>query len=171
MERAWVVVSILVSGCLAAPAAERGHPLYSAGSAPLPVEKVARLRASMPGGTAPGAGASSFIRSVDGREVGVDAVFELLPGCHLVETARSLVVSNQNLSFTATLPALVFPFRMVAGHEYEVVVRFDEPTSMSGRLGVFGISRNPASGRSWDVPAAKSDADLEACRAWKPPGA
>lgn len=162
------LLPLLVSGCLATPVAQRGTPLYPAPNGPLPAGQVARLRVVMPGGVTPGAGASSFIRTVDGREVGEGTVFELLPGCHVVETQRYVVVSNPNTSFQALLPTLVFPFRMTAGHEYDVVVVMTEPMGSTAQLMVSAQSRNPATGQTTDVRPATGEADLAACRDWKP---
>jgi hypothetical protein len=62
-------------------------------------------------GSATGGGSTAFIKKVDDRDVStIDTAFELLPGCHLVETAPSLLVATGITMFTAQLGKCFFPY-------------------------------------------------------------
>jgi hypothetical protein len=160
-------VASLCSAC--APAvAQRGYALYPVANPPPAPGQVAQLNAIMPVGAGAGDGASSFIKAVDGRDVSaLEAPFELLPGCHLVATDDKLVLANAAVSFSGLIGTRVFPFRMKAGHEYEVVVELTDTSGSSGRLSIYGVERTPT-GATQTIPAASSPSDLQACRAWRP---
>lgn len=124
----------------------------------------------MPGGSSPGTGASSFIKTVDDRDVStLDNPFELLPGCHLVATESNLVVANENISFRGEIGARVFPFRMKAGYEYAVVVEFSQSMGGDAHVSVNGVERDSTGKEIQTVSAATSADDLRACRAWTAP--
>jgi len=160
------LLMLLAPGCMANRAAQRGYPLYAGA---LPPDQVARLQVVVPGGAVPGSGATSFIKTVDGRDVStLDSLFELLPGCHLVSTERSLLVGNGNVTVRGDLGPRVFPFRMKAGYEYAVVVEFGSFIGSSVRVSISGVERDPAGKQTETVPAATSLADLSACKAWHP---
>jgi hypothetical protein len=126
--------------------ATRGYPLYAAPGGRLPANQVATLNAVLPMGAAPGVGAYSFIKTVDGRDVsGLDSFFELSPGCHVVEPERQLVMSNRNVTMSGTLGAAAFAFPMRAGYAYSVVVELQEGMN-SGRIRLFG-AEDDASGK------------------------
>ena len=167
---AWAALAFAL-GCLG-PATEQrgGTALYPNGLGHLPPAQVARLDALLPGGTAPGGGTTSFIMSVDGRDVSaLDTAFELYPGCHLVKTASGLVVTGQNVTFTAQLGPRVFPFRMKAGYEYSVVVRVADPSVSVSHVDIFGTERDPNGARTQEIRPAANVGDLQACKAWTPP--
>jgi hypothetical protein len=160
-------VVLLCSAC--APAvAQLGYALYPATNPPPAPGQVAQLNAIMPVGAGAGDGASSFIKSVDGRDVSaLEPPLELLPGCHLVVTDNKLVLANEAVSFSGLVGTRVFPFRMKAGHEYEIVVELTDTSGSSGRLSIYGVERTPT-GATQTIPPASSPSDLQACRAWRP---
>jgi hypothetical protein len=162
----YALLLALTPGCMANRAAQRGYPLY-AGT--LPPDQVARLQVVTPGGAVPGSGATSFIKTVDGRDVStLDSLFELLPGCHLVSTERSLLVGNENVTVRADLGTRVLPFRMKAGYEYAVVVEFGSFVGSTARASISAVERDPAGKQTETVPPATSLNDLSACKAWHP---
>ncbi len=170
MRRTTFGFAFVALGCVGPGAVQRGTVLYPVGNGPLPINQVARLHSVMPGGSAPGGGSTSFIQTVDGRDVStVDTAFELLPGCHLVQTAPNLVVATGRSILHAKLRKRLFPFRMKAGFEYEVVVQAPDSSVSLVRLSVLATERDPSGARTEDVPAATSADDVRACRAWTPP--
>lgn len=146
----------LGAGCVASsPSTWRGYPLYPPPAAPLAVSQVARLSALLPVGGAPSAGATSFIRAVDGREVStLDRSFELLPGCHVVETARQLVIANENMTWAGVVDPLAFVFQMKPGYEYQVVVEMAEGMGGTARLSISGAELDATGKRTAAVPPA-----------------
>jgi hypothetical protein len=162
--------ALLALGCTGPATAQRGTSLYPIANTHLRPGKVARLNTLLPGGSAPGAGTTSFITSVDGRDVStVDTAFELLPGCHFVKTATDLVVTGQNATFTAQLEPRVFAFRMRAGFEYSVIVQVADPPASATPGSVYGMERDPNGARTQEIEATTSAGDIPACRAWTPP--
>jgi hypothetical protein len=164
------ILAIVAGGCLAGPAGGRGSPLYPVGpSRPAPAD-VATLDYRRPSGSAPVVGSPSFIRTVDGRDVStMTAPFELLPGCHVVETAGREVTAAKAGGYTGDLGPHVFPFRMRADHEYTVVEEA-EPVNGFATVSVHAIERDLAGKQqTHEIPASTGDADVRACRAWSPP--
>jgi hypothetical protein len=163
------MLALAAGGCLAGPAGGRGSPLYPVGPSPPSPADVATLDYRRPSGSAPVVGSPSFIRAVDGRNVSaMTAPFELLPGCHVVETAGREVTAGKLGGFTGDLGPHVFPFRMRAGHEYTVVEEA-EPVSGFATISVHATERDAAGRQTQEIPASTGDADLQACRAWTPP--
>jgi len=163
----WLAVA--VAGCLAGPPGGRGSPLYPIGPSQPSRTEVAMLDYRRPGGSAPVVGSPSFIRSVDGRDVStMTAPFELLPGCHVVETAGRQVTAGKAGGYTGDLDPHVFPLRMRAGHEYTVVEE-TEPGGGFANISVRAIERDPAGKQTREIPAATGDSEVQACRSWTPP--
>ena len=170
---AFLLLSLALSGsgCAAGTTAARGYPLYTVGAATsLPSNQVAQLSTSMPGGAAPGGGSASFIKTVDGRDVAtLDTAFELLPGCHIVETDSNFLVSNQAVTWRGNIGTRVFPLRMRAGCMYTIVVELAESFGR-GRVSVYGVEKDPSGALTQVISAAKSPDEVRGCRAWKAPG-
>jgi len=169
MRRAILVsLAIIAGGCLAAP--ERGIPLYSGGPAALPAGQVATLDVQVPYPSASGQ-VRTFIESVDGHDVvPLASFFELLPGCHVVETAthwlgpRARFIYSPGIAGTHT-----FPIRMRAGRAYTVVEKWSGPLGPLMTVSVHAFERDPAGGQTEEISAAANAADVQACRAWTPP--
>jgi hypothetical protein len=135
-------------GCLAAPTAARGHPLYSERDGRPPTDQVATLTAVLRGDTSFGGGAAPFIKAVDGRDVpsGIRA-FELLPGCHVVELARRILITNSAVEWTGQIDARAFVFAMKPGSEYTVAVELSSEGSIGAAQMKFSGVERDASGR------------------------
>lgn len=129
----------------------------------MPRDKVAELVTSMPGGASAGGGSSAFIKSVDGKDVsGLDTAFELMPGCHTVETASQLLVSNEVISWSGEVGARTFAFQMKAGHTYIVNVELRENMG-SARVLIYGIEQDQAGREVQRVEAAKTEQEVRSC--------
>ncbi len=169
----WVLAfgsAVAMAGCFAAGADVRGYPLYSAAEGRLPSSRVAKLSASLPGGASPGVGAAAFIKTVDGREVStLDTAFELLPGCHIVQTQSRLLVTNEVMSWSGELGSRTFPFRMKPGHTYTVVVELAERFGGTARVSVYGIEQDSSGRTTQTIPPATQAEQVRACQAWAPP--
>jgi hypothetical protein len=162
-----VAVSAAVAGggCLATPMASRGYPLYPESGGRLAADQVARLSTLLPGGAAPSGGATSFIKAIDGRTVaGLDTAFELLPGCHVVETERRLVLSSANMSWTVDLGPRAFVFHMKPGHAYTVVVEMAESGGGTARFSVHGTEQSPGGVQMGAVSPTDPVLAAAACR-------
>jgi hypothetical protein len=167
----WAILLSLAStavGCLAPP--ERGLPLYSAGSAAVPSGQVATLDVQVPFPSTPGA-VRTFIQSVDGRDVATLASpFELLPGCHVVETAPHWASTRARFIYSSgPTGTQIFPIRMRAGHAYTVVEKWSSPLGPLVTISVYAVERDLVGGQTAEISAAANDADVQACRAWTPP--
>ncbi len=153
----------LASGCAVAPT--RGYPLYPAPGPRPPVTQVAALSAWLPSGAAPEGGASNFIKAVDGRDVSaVGPAFELLPGCHVVETASQLVVADATVMWSGELGPRAFVFPMKAGYGYMVVVDLKEGMSGTGRLSIYGVEQDPTGKQTATFAPVAPDAAAQACQ-------
>ena len=147
-----VLVSSMVSCAQRTP---RGVPLYSS-SAP---DRERNNAAVLIGP----------VTVVDGNNVAsLGSVFELLPGCHVVEIGgRAGHVDSIAGGWVATLPRLTYAFRMRAGHTYMIEVE-PAPTLGFGPTGDAEIIATDHDGLGNDspVPSVQNHDDLEACRQW-----
>jgi hypothetical protein len=123
------------------------------------------LSAFLPVRSSPTGGTTSVIKAVDGQTVsGLATAFELLPGCHVVETESRLVVSNMNIAVTVDAPTRTFVFQMKPGYEYLVVVEMSEPAGATVRLAVYGVEQDPAGTRTGVVAPVTPAAAAQACK-------
>jgi hypothetical protein len=118
---------------------------------------------------------SGPIVSVDGQDVpSGGGSFFLLPGCHVVHIGGRIGDTSPvpGLSRSATLPSLVYAFRMRAGHSYSIAI---EPEPELGRRSTFsakvGATETDAQGKRSRVPAAHSSDDISECVRWAASGA
>jgi hypothetical protein len=111
------------------------------------------------------------VETVDGRNVGAQGpIFELLPGCHIVELGDSVGQIGERESLAALSSARVYAFRMRAGHTYRIdVPRGGTPSSAYPTSGNRTVAREENEhGQVAFVPLAMSSYDLNACRQWVP---
>jgi hypothetical protein len=173
MRRALLLVLVGVGGlgaggCLTAP--ERGTPLYSPGAAPPTVGEVATLEVQVMFPSTRGA-TRTFIDTIDGRSVAsLNSPFELLPGCHVVGTAaRASSTGSRYVTMPSSTATHTFVIPMVAGHDYTVVETWSMPYGPQSTLSVRAVERDATGAETQEFPAAITDADVQACRAWTPP--
>lgn len=95
MLRRPLLLAALTLSCIHAPEQPPGYPLYPTSGTRPARDQVAELVTSMPGGSSFGGGSEALIKKVDGKDVGtLDSSFELLPGCHIVQTSSRLLIAN-----------------------------------------------------------------------------
>jgi len=144
------------------------YPLYPNPERNLPGSEIAKLV-----GTTDAPMSTPILQSVDGWDVTAqDApAFALLPGCHLVVTARKLMLSNGNLTIRGGLRPQTYAMTMKPGHVY--VVRLMVRDSISGfRDVVFLAEEQDAAGKTTATfePTRNID-EINACRRATPPQA
>jgi hypothetical protein len=126
---------------------------------------VAKLSASLPGGASPSGGSATFIKAVDGRDVStLDTAFELLPGCHVVQTASRLFVANEVMSWSGELGSRTFAFEMKPGYSYTVVVEFAEHMGNAASVSVYGVEQDPRGAETVRIAPVAPGAEAGACR-------
>jgi hypothetical protein len=109
------------------------------------------------------------IGSVDGKDVSAQGdVFDLLPGCHIVQLHGDMARSNGNFYWVGTVPRFVFALRMKAGHRYILRREFvQDMSSMTGRIVAFAHEEDSAGASSPLSPVQRSD-DIRVCKEWDP---
>jgi hypothetical protein len=134
-------------------ASERGVPLYTAAARPT-VDQVATL--------------GGYVATVDGREVrSLGSVFELLPGCHFVETPKQWGGQNPSGGLVATTGTQMFAVPMLATHNY-VVVTDTVTNGPNGSLTIRIDETDVAGLLVRSFPPYATRAEIEACRQWRP---
>ena len=92
-----------------------------------------------------------LIKSIDGRDVSdLGGYFELLPGCHRVQTKDE---------------SAIFPLNMRPGFRYTIVRAFTPP--MGGgraRVSVYGVERDSTGAQTQTIQAAPSAEDVKICQ-------
>jgi hypothetical protein len=153
----------LLTGC-GTGAGARGYPLYTSPGAPLAGNQVATLGTTFALGLGPGGGATSFIKTVDGRDVStLDSYFELLPGCHVVSTGTQLLFSHMGATWQRQYPPHFFIFDMKAGHAYRVVVQLKEKMNGFASLVVDGTEQDPSGKETRSFNPVPGFAARQAC--------
>jgi hypothetical protein len=159
-----IVFAALTCWACVPSAAEQppGYPLY--GDSRLPRGQVAELVTLMPGGTSVGAGSEGLIKSVDGKDVStLDTAFELLPGCHIVQTSSRVLISNDKIIWRGELGTNTFAMQMKPGNTYVVKLELVDTMNSSGRITMSAIEEN-ATGQEIQRLTPGSERDVQACR-------
>jgi hypothetical protein len=131
-----------------------GVPLYPNGATtPLPRNQIAQV--------------AGPIAQIDGKDVvGQGGLFDLLPGCHIVELERRLRGEGYALSsgayWSGQFPITIYALHMKAGARY-VIRREIDSDGQSGRV-ILSAREEEASGATADLSPAKSAGDIKACR-------
>ena len=135
-----------------------GVPLYpNAQTTRLPREQVAQV--------------AGPIAKIDGRDVGDQGgVFDLLPGCHVVELDRRLSADSLPLSgavyLSGQFPVTIYALRMKPGARY--AIRRDMYSDSSAQVRVSLSAREEAAtGAVTDLSPAQSANDVMACKQWE----
>jgi hypothetical protein len=159
-----LVLAVLTLSCLHAAEQAPGYPLYPNSGNRMPRDKVAELVTSMPGGASVGAGSTTFVKLVDGKDVSrLDTAFELMPGCHIVQTASKLLIANEAVSWRGELGSRTFAFLMKPGHTYVLKVELQESLGSSARVLIYGIEQDAAGGEVRRIEPAKSEDEVRSC--------
>jgi hypothetical protein len=139
------------AGCIVG--SQRGVPLYPAAERPS-LDQVATL--------------SGYVATVDQQEVRtLGTVFELLPGCHFVETPKQWGGQTRSGGLVATTGTRQFVVPMVATHNY-VVVSDTVTRGSNGSLTVRMDETDAAGLLVRSFPPHATQFEIEACRQWRP---
>jgi hypothetical protein len=110
----------------------------------------------------------AVLKSVDGKDLpdpGAQA-FELLPGCHVVQTTKDLLMANEYVAWRGTLPARVFALRMKPGRTYVVRLSLIEGMDGSARVEIRAEEQDREGATTATFDPAKSVDEITACLAW-----
>jgi len=110
------------------------------------------------------------VGEVDGQDVSrMGKSFALLPGCHIVKLAEKTGEINTLSSggYVATLPRLLYAFRMRAGLTYEIKVDAEVGSGPTGRIAIRAWERDEGGGAT-ELGPALSPAEIEDCQRWRP---
>jgi hypothetical protein len=107
------------------------------------------------------------IGSVDGQDVSAQGeVFDLLPGCHVVQLHGEMNRNNGNAFWVGPVPRFVFALRMKAGHRYIIWREFiQNMSSTTGRVVAFAHEEDSAGDKTPLSPIQSRD-EIRACKEW-----
>jgi hypothetical protein len=151
------------SACMARPSELPAYPLYPNPERHLDASKVAKLVSVT---NAPMSGA--ILKSVDGKDVtdqGARA-FELLPGCHVVQTANNLMMANDYVAWQGAIASRTFALRMKPGRTYVVRMSLVEGMSGSARVSFRAEEQDPAGATTASLDPARNADEIKACLGW-----
>ncbi len=112
---------------------------------------------------------AGYVARVDQREVGsLGGIFELLPGCHVIETPTKWAEGSSYGALVATTGTITFAIPTQPAHRYEIVVEGDMPTGPVGPYTIRARESDMAGNtvRFWAPPRARDE--VEACWARRP---
>ena len=138
------LVAVTFAGCLSGG---RAHPLYS--GPPRPRDQIARL--------------GGYVQKVDGQDVSsLGGVFELAPGCHIVETPSRWGKGSNDGAVVATTGHLIFALPMNAGQSYSIAVEVEPSSGPVGGLTIQG-TETAADGERLRVFGLATQGEIDAC--------
>ena len=157
------VLCLAGSACAARTSEIPTYPLYPNPERRLDASKVARLVALT---DAPMSGA--LLKSVDGKDLPDQSgqAFELLPGCHVVQTTNNLTMANDYVAWRGSFASRVFPLRMKPGHTYVVRLSLVQDMSGGARMSIRAEEQDLGGRSSATFDSAKSVDEIKACLAW-----
>jgi hypothetical protein len=149
-----VAALALVTSCLTGTS--RGHALYPATDPPPKREEVARL--------------AGYVEHVDGQEVAsLGSSFELLPGCHIVQTPSEWGSFGSVGGVIVKTGHLVFALPMQAAHQYVIAIRTTYTSGPVGNAAIEATETDLEGNIIHVFSPARSAAEEDACRKWKAP--
>jgi hypothetical protein len=148
---------------MARPSEIPAYPLYPNPERRLDPSKVAKLFAQSSAPTS-----SAIIKIVDGRNVAAQeaGAFELLPGCHVVQTTDNLVMANDYVTWRGNPGPRVFALRMKAGRTYVVRLDLNQGIGLTARISIRAMEQDPQGATTATFDPATTAEDIKACRAW-----
>lgn len=157
------VLCLAFSACVPRTSEIPAYPLYPNPERRLDASKVAKLVALT---DAPTSGA--LLKSVDGKDLTdpAAAAFELLPGCHVVQTTNNLVLASDYVAWRGTSASRVFPLKMKAGRTYLVRLSLVQDMSGGARVSIQAEEQDSAGTTTATFEPAKSVDEIKACLAW-----
>jgi hypothetical protein len=157
------VLCLAGSACAARTSEIPAYPLYPNPERHLDASKVARLVALT---DAPMSGA--LLKSVDGKDLPDQSgqAFELLPGCHVVQTTNNLTMANDYVTWRGSFGSRVFPLRMKPGHTYVVRLSLVQDMSGGARMSIRAEEQDLGGTTTATFDSAKSVDEIKACLAW-----
>ena len=140
--------ALALTGCLVPHG--RGEPLYAvSGERPAP-ERVAQL--------------DGYVKMVDGNPVEQDKSFELLPGCHVVETPARWGNGTSSGGVLVDTGNRRFAIPMKAGHRYHVDVSVKMMGGSTGSAAVEAFEQDPKGNKTIVYGPGIYAATTEECR-------
>jgi hypothetical protein len=141
-----LLVAALSHACVGSSTA-RGYALYSGTRS---ADEVAML--------------SGYVGFVDGRDVTKHGLsFELLPGCHVVQTPDTWGESSQDTPLVATTGHLAFVVWMRPGHHYSVTVKEEGAGTPVTRVQVAVLETDAKGNRVRSLSPTTSEKELRDC--------
>jgi hypothetical protein len=148
---ACLAVLFVPLGCLAVSPEVR--PLY-----PHPEQRVDRGAVAWLGG---------YVRMIDDQDVAPygSAVFELLPGCHVVWTPRQKVLGGEAEVLTTATGHVPFVLDMRAGYSYAIELRSGPTLGPRGCARLIAIEMDANGNTVREIGPARRAEDITACNA------
>ncbi len=138
-------LALLTVGCTS----EVAHPLYTS-DRPLTRAEVAQL--------------SGYVHHVDGQDVSsIGGTYELLPGCHVVDTPTKWGQVGQTGGVVVTTGRLSFALPMKAGQGYSISVESTDTGGPTGTARVLAKEMDANGAFVRNLPPAANQAELDAC--------
>jgi hypothetical protein len=139
------------------------YPLYPNPERHLDGSKVAKLVAVTSASTS-----GAVLKSVDGKDLpdpGAQA-FDLLPGCHVVQTTNNLMMANEYVTWRGAIASRVFALRMKPGRTYVVRLSLIEGMSSTASVSIRAEEQDREGATTATFDPAKSVDEIKECLAW-----
>jgi len=148
-KRALIVsFALALAGCLFHRG--RGEPLYPMNGERPPPERVAQV--------------DGYIRKIDDKRVEENKPYELLPGCHVIETPASWGNVSSSGGVMVDTGNHVFPVLMREGRRYHVDVSVKTMGGSTGSAAIEAVEQDPSGNKTVVYGLGINVATAEACR-------
>ena len=157
------VLCLIGSACMARPSEIPAYPLYPNPERHLDASKVARLVALA---NAPMSGA--LLKSIDSKDVTDkgEQAFELLPGCHVVQTGDDLLLANDYVTWRGKIAPRTFALKMKPGRTYIVRLSLVQGMSSSARVSIRAEEQDRTGATTATFDPAQNVDEIKACLRW-----
>ena len=157
------VLCLIGSACMARPSEIPAYPLYPNPERHLDASKVAKLVALT---NAPMSGA--LLKSIDSKDVTDkgEQAFELLPGCHVVQTGDDLLLANDYVTWRGKIAPRTFALKMKPGRTYIVRLSLVQGMSSSARVSIRAEEQDRTGATTATFDPAQNVDEIKACLRW-----
>jgi hypothetical protein len=158
-----VVLCLAGSACAVRVSEVPAYPLYPNPGRHLDASEVAKLAALADSPTS-----GALLKSVDGKDLPDQGMqtFELLPGCHVVQTPNDLVLASDYMAWRGNVGSRIFPLRMKPGHTYVIRLSLVQDMSGGARVSIRAEEQDLGGTTTATFEPAKSADEIRACLAW-----
>jgi hypothetical protein len=110
----------------------------------------------------------ALLKSIDSKDVTDkgEQAFELLPGCHVVQTGDDLLLANDYVTWRGKIAPRTFALKMKPGRTYIVRLSLVQGMSSSARVSIRAEEQDRTGATTATFDPAQNVDEIKACLRW-----